>query len=354
MKVLVIGGTGYLGRRILERLLEARHDVAVVSRGNLAPDVLTHVRPITVDRRDRAAFTARLSSESFDAVIDNIAYDRDDVENAVQTFGGRIQQYLFTSSMAVYHDASALDPLVESDADLNFLPGPTDTHIPAFHPTLGHEYGNGKKRAEKALGELADSVFRFTALRAPIVVGPDDRTRRIWWFVQRLQDGGPIVIPEWGRDRQFQVIHADDLARAFVACLGNPAAYGKAYNVAQPELFTAESWVTAFGRALGVNASSVRIPEDIIASAGLRDYVLPIAGIPFGQFIMDTCRLRGEIGFQFSKGEDWIQDCADGCATSPPSGDSAGYDRRDAEIRIALQIQAVQNDALQRLRDSLI
>src|SRR6185503_15709418 len=115
VNVLVIGGTGYLGRRIVEQLIIAGHSVSVVSRGNLAPDVMKHARLIAVDRRDREAFTTKLRSESFDAVIDNICYDRDDIENAAETFGGHIQQYLFTSSMAVYHDASALDPLVEDD-----------------------------------------------------------------------------------------------------------------------------------------------------------------------------------------------------------------------------------------------
>jgi nucleoside-diphosphate-sugar epimerase len=352
VNVLVIGGTGYLGHRIVEQLVVAGHDVSVISRGNLAPEIMKRARAIIVDRRDREAFTAKLRSESFDAVIDNICYDRDDIENAVETFGGRIQQYLFTSSMAVYHDATALDPLVEDDADLDFLPGPNDTHIPAFHPTLGHEYGNGKKRAEKALSVLDDSVFAYTALRAPIVVGPDDRTRRVWWFVQRLLDGGPIVIPEWGRGKQFQVIDADDLARAFAGCVGNHAAFNKAYNVAQPELFTAESWIESMAAALGRQARYVRVPEDVLANAGLDNYSIPIAGYPFGQFMMDTHALRCDIGFEFTDGSAWIGAMARGCAASPPPADSDGYARRDAETALAERVIAAQQDAMTTLRSS--
>jgi nucleoside-diphosphate-sugar epimerase len=353
LNVLVIGGTGYLGRRIVEQLVNAGHAVSVVSRGNLAPESMQHARPIAADRRDRQVFTERLRTETFDAVIDNIAYDSDDIENAVQTFGGRIQQYLFTSSMAVYHDASALDPLTESDADLDFLPGPADTHIPAFHPTLGHEYGNGKKRAEKALRSLDDSVFTFTALRAPIVVGPDDRTRRIWWFVQRLLDGAPIVIPEWGRGKQFQVVDADDLARAFATCVGNPAAFNRSYNVAQAELFTAETWVQALGDALGSSSQSVRIPEDILARGGLEGYVLPIAGYPFGQFMMDTHAIRADLGFEFTDGASWIKAMVVGCAQSPPVGDSEGYGRRATEITLAERASSFYAEGIERLRRSV-
>jgi nucleoside-diphosphate-sugar epimerase len=254
--------------------------------------------------------------------------------------------------MAVYHDASALDPLVEDDADLDFLPGPNDMHIPAFHPTLGHEYGNGKKRAEKALSLLDDSVFAYTALRAPIVVGPDDRTRRVWWFVQRLLDGGPVVIPEWGRGKQFQVIDADDLARAFAACVGNSAAFNKAYNVAQPELFTAESWTEAMAAALGREARYARVPEDILASAGLDGYVIPIAGYPFGQFMMDTHALRCDLEFEFTDGPTWIGAMTRGCAADPPTGDSDGYARRNAEITLAERVIAAQQNAMATLRRS--
>lgn len=354
VRVLVIGGTGYLGRRIVEQLLAAGHEVSVVSRGNLAPDIMAQITHIAADRRDRAAFTERLRGASFDAVIDNIAYDRDDIENAVATFGGRVQHYLFTSSAAVYHDPSGLAPLRESDADLNFLPGPADTHIPIFHPTLGHEYGNGKKRAEKALMDLPDSVFTFTSLRAPIVVGPDDRTRRIWWFVQRLQDGEPILIPDWGQGRQFQVVTTDDLARAFAACVGNPAAFRKCYNVAQAELFTAETWIAALAHALGVSAEYARVQETLIHEAGLPTYTLPIAGAPFGEFIVDTCALRSEVGFEPTPGDTWLRDMAVGCAGLPQSGPSAGYEHRELEIRIARTAIASQDEREQRLRTMLV
>lgn len=353
MRVLVIGGTGYVGHRILEQLLQRGADVAVVSRGNLAPAVMSQVQHFTVDRKDRAGFESMFQSERFDAVIDNIAYDRADIESAARAFGGRVRQYLFTSSMAIYHDASALDPLQETDAELTFLPGPNDTMVASFHPTQGAAYGNGKRQAELALTELDDSVFSFTVLRAPIVVGPDDRTRRIWWFVQRLRDGGPLVIPDWGPGRLFQVVDADDLARAFAEAVGNPPAYRKAYNVAQPEIFTAETWIDSFATALGVSGRYARVPEPMLQEVGLGDYIMPIAGRPFGQFMMDTHAIRTDLGFTFTEGREWIRRAAVGCASAPPTRDSDGYGLRAEEVSVAEAVLREQAEVWNRVRQAL-
>jgi nucleoside-diphosphate-sugar epimerase len=350
MRVLVVGGTGYVGRRLLEKLLEAGHEVAAVSRGNLAPSALEHVRHFALDRNDRESFEAAFQHETFDAVIDNIVFAREDVESAARAFGGRTAQYAITSTMAVYHDATALDPLVESDADLTFHPEPFDTRYAAYHPTQGHAYGNGKRQAELALQALGNDVFAFTSLRAPIVVGPDDRTRRIWWFVQRLLDGGPIILPDWGPGRLFQVVTADDLARAFVTVIGNTQTFGKSYNVAQSEIFTAETWVQALARPLGVTATTVRIAEDTIPAAGLTGYNLPIAGRPFGQFLMDTSALRHDTGLEWTPGEEWLKDTSAGCAANPMTVPSQGYDQREQEVALARKALALLADVDAKLR----
>src|SRR5437762_3145042 len=118
MQVLVLGGTGYVGRRVTERLVDRGDDVAVVSRGKLHPSVLDNVEHIQVDRKDRSAFEAAFQGRQFDAAIDNIAYEREDAESVVRAFRGRIGQYLYTSTMAVY-DATRMErPVREGDAVL--------------------------------------------------------------------------------------------------------------------------------------------------------------------------------------------------------------------------------------------
>src|SRR5215212_6464466 len=116
MRVLVIGGTGYMGYRILERLLEHGHDVAAVSRGQLQPSVLRDVQLFQLDRKNTEAFEAAFRSERFDTVIDNIASDPEDMETSIRTFAGRIQQFILTSTLGVYHDNTPLAQLREHEA----------------------------------------------------------------------------------------------------------------------------------------------------------------------------------------------------------------------------------------------
>lgn len=339
MRTLVIGGTGYVGHRILEQLGEAGHDVAVVSRGNLEPAILHNVQHFKLDRKDREAFEAAFGNEQFDVVIDNIAYDRADVESCVRAFGGRTRQYILTSSIVVYHDVTSLAPLPEDAADLTFITPEGYTKGSAPHAVLGHKYSEEKRRAELMLRELDPSVFSHTILRPPIVVGPDDRTRRVWWFVQRLLDGGPFVIPDFAPGRIFQVVYADDLARSYVAAAGAPAAMNRTYNVNNPEVFSAETWLQALATALGREASWARIPVDRLAAVDLDGYSMPIAARPYGDVRGDTYALRHDLGFEFTPEANWITDTAQGCAANPPAGDSDGYDRREQEIAVARQFQ---------------
>ena len=126
MRVLVIGGTGFNGRRIVRRLLDHGHDVTVVTRGELPTAWSARVAQIRLDRKDSAAFAAACGDLTFDAVIDNIAYRPLTPASALEVFGSRIGQYLFTSTMAVYHDLLRRTcPIAEDEADLDFGPDPT-------------------------------------------------------------------------------------------------------------------------------------------------------------------------------------------------------------------------------------
>jgi len=299
-QVLVIGGTGFLGRRITEEFVRHADRVAVLSRAQQTRQGMPGTESIQADRRDPAALRSALGNREFDVVVDNIAFDAADVNGLLQVLNGRAGHYLLTSSVAVYTDRYVRRPLREDAADLN-LRVPVDAPD-AFHPRLGHAYGNGKRQAEQAIRE---SAIPWTVLRPPVVVGADDRTLRVWWFVQRLLDGQPLVIPDWGPGRVFQVVWTHDVARAFHCAASNPAAFGRTYNVAQAEVFTAESWIEA------------------------------AAGRPFGHVLLDISAIRCELGFDPSPEAVWLQDTLAGCAANPPSVGSAGYERRDYEARVA-------------------
>src|ERR1700680_731459 len=98
MQVLVLGGTGYVGKRVTERLIAAGHEVTVGSRGQKQPDIRGAFERLELDRKDHEAFEAAVRPRRFDAVIDNIAYQHEDALSSIRAFRGRAAQYLFTSS----------------------------------------------------------------------------------------------------------------------------------------------------------------------------------------------------------------------------------------------------------------
>ena len=321
----MVGGTGFLGRCIAEQFVAHGDDVTVLSRGQRRSP-LGGARQLIADRQQPEALLAALRDEAFDVVVDNIAFTGQDVAGLLTALGGRVGHCILTSSAAVYANLQVRRPLREDQADLS-LRLPADAPD-AFHTRLGQAYGNGKREAEAV---LRDSGLAWTSLRAPIVVGADDRTLRIWWFIQRLLDGGPILIPDWGPGRLFQVVWTHDFARACILAAGNPRAFGHAYNVAQSEIFTAETWIVAIADALGRQANYVHIAED-----RLLGYHMPIAGRAFGHVLLDGCAARADLGFEPADAATWLRETALGCADNPPSTPSAGYERRADEIRVAV------------------
>jgi nucleoside-diphosphate-sugar epimerase len=329
--VLVVGGTGYLGRRIADVFVQDGYRVAVLSRGQRALDDLAgSVEHVCADRHDSAALHAALGKRAFDVVVDNVVFEADDVASLLKTLDGRVGRYLLTSSTAVYTDRFTRRPIREAEADLT-LRAAVDGPDP-FHPRLGHAYANGKRMAEQV---VRDSGVAWTILRPPVIVGADDRTNRVWWFVQRLLDGGPIVIPDWGAGRIFQVAWANDVARAFLFAARQANSTGRTYNVAQAEIYTAETWISSCAAALGVEPRYVHVPEATLPACGLNGYTLPIAGRPFGHMLLDIGAIRYELGFEPSAESVWLAATVRGCATDPPSAGSAGYERRATETRLA-------------------
>ncbi|HEX8968043.1 MAG TPA: NAD-dependent epimerase/dehydratase family protein [Chloroflexota bacterium] len=320
--VLVVGGTGFLGQRIAETLRDAGCQVTLLTRGQRPT---ADFELVAVDRHDADGLRAALGRRSFDVVVDNIAFTGEEVERLLEALRGRIGHYIQTSSAAVYADRYTRRPLRETDADLTARL-PADGPNP-FHPRLGHAYGNGKREAEQA---LLQAGVDWTALRPPIILASDDRTRRVWWFVQRLLDGQPVLIPDWGPGRVFQVAWTHDVARAVACAAGNPAAFGHAYNVAQAEIYTAESWIEACAAVLNVRPRYAHVAEDCPPG-----YRLPVAGRPFGHILLDCGAIRAELGFEPSPESVWLAETIGGCAARPPREPSAGYESRAEEVRLA-------------------
>ena len=102
LDILIIGGTGHMGKIVVQRLLERGDRVTAFSRGSARPEWWDRIEHIQGDRDDRPNFMAKLKGRVFDAVVDSQAHRKEDVESAVETFRGNIGRYLMVSTGSVY------------------------------------------------------------------------------------------------------------------------------------------------------------------------------------------------------------------------------------------------------------
>jgi nucleoside-diphosphate-sugar epimerase len=255
MKTLIIGGTEFMGRETVRRLLARGHEVSVLHRRD-HHDLDPAVRNLQADRRDLAAVAGILRAAPYEAVFD-FAYDwrhgtdAGQVEAAARACGESLQRYVFMSSIAAYAGRIAQredDPLASDD-----------------HP---FPYVVHKASAERALFRMhAETGFPVTTVRPPFVHGPRQMFYREQFFWDRLLDGRPLILPDGG-DTPMAWVYVDDVAEVCVRAIEAQEAVGQAFNVAHREPITQRSFIEALARVAGVEPTFVNVPRSTIVVAG--------------------------------------------------------------------------------------
>jgi UDP-glucose 4-epimerase len=253
MRVLVLGGNRYIGRHLLYELAAQGHDVTVVnSHVGPMPD---GTRRIHADRQQPGALRDALHQhrDDFDVIFDNTAYTPKDLEELLDLFRGRAQQYVFTSSVAVYK-RSFIQPVKEGFG----------THAPDDRDPR-KAYGVGKVQCENLLLSLDD--IAATSMRVTHTIGPHTplATREPVFFA-RLEQRRPILVPAEGFPF-VHLIHVNDAARAIAAVAGNPNAAGQLYNVAGSEITSVLGCIRLMAKVVGVEPEIVHVPLDIARRA---------------------------------------------------------------------------------------
>lgn len=255
MKVLVIGGTSFIGRLLVEELVRGGHDVAILHR-RPKHEFGRRVENIMADRNDADAVKEELSTRRFEVVFDN-AYDWErgttaaQVEATVRAAGDRITRYLFMSSVAAYGDG------------LNHKE--SDPLAPDYH---ADPYVRHKATTERLLFRMhSHSGLPVVTFRPPFVYGPNNPFYREQFFWDRLRAGRPVVIPGDGhRLMQFAYVH--DVVQAMVRAMIEPRAIGEAFNVGDTKPLTQVEVVEKLAKASNTEATLARIPRDVIQQNG--------------------------------------------------------------------------------------
>ena len=255
MKVLVIGGTLFIGRQLVEELVRGGHDVSILHR-RPKHEFGRRVENIMADRNDVDAVRQAIAGRRFEVVFDNV-YDwergttAEQVEAAVRACGDRLSRYIFLSSVAAYGDGlnhKESDPLASGS-----------------HPD---PYVRNKANTERLLFRMhSQRGLPVVTFRPPFVYGPNNPFYREQFFWDRMRAGRPVVIPGDGH-RLMQFVYVHDLVQAMVRSMEEPRAVGEAFNIGDPKPLTQAEVIDRLAKAANVEAQAVRIPRDVIAQAG--------------------------------------------------------------------------------------
>src|ERR1035441_7245274 len=255
MKVLVIGGTLFIGRLLVDELVKGGHEVAILHR-KPKHDFGRRVENIMADRNDADSMREALWGRRFEVVFDN-AYDWENgttaaqVEATVRLFGDWMSRYIFMSSVAAYGDG------------LNHKE--SDPLAPDYH---ANPYVRHKATTERPPFRLhAQTRPPLVAFRPPFVYGPGNPFYREQFFWDRLRAGRSIIIPGDGH-RLMQFVYVNDLVAAMVRSMEEPRAVGEAFNIGDAKPITQVELVEKLARAANVEPVLARVPRDSIQQAG--------------------------------------------------------------------------------------
>jgi 2'-hydroxyisoflavone reductase len=198
MKLLVIGGTRFLGRHFVEAALAAGHDLTLLNRGRSNASLFADVEQ---RRADRNGDLAVLDHGHWDAVLDFCAYVPRHVSSLTRKLGARVERYLLVSSVSAY--ASLARPGPDEDAPVAVLSDPGTETVD------GDTYGGLKALCEQTLHTAWPG--RALVARPGLIVGPWDPTGRFTWWVRRIAAGGDVLAPGDPTGR-VQFIDARDAA----------------------------------------------------------------------------------------------------------------------------------------------
>ncbi len=196
MKILVLGGTQFLGRHIVDIAITRQHTVSLFNRGQSHRDLFPHIEKLRGDRNsDMSAVTGR----AFDCVIDCSGYKPEQMRRTADALGERVPHYVFISSISAYAKRPSHERFDET--------------APLAEGDVG--YGEEKARAEETIAAAYPN--RVVIIRPGLIVGPHDPTGRFVYWPLRYADGGDVLAP--GRaNKPIQWIDVRDLAEWVIHC----------------------------------------------------------------------------------------------------------------------------------------
>lgn len=293
MKILILGGTRFFGPYTVNALLAEGHEVTIATRGRTPDPYGDSVKRALVERTDEASMKNAFSGQHYDVAIDKIAYCSNDVRYAMESLD--CGQYIYMSSTSVY--APKHLNTVESDFD-----GWAEKMV--WCNRSDFPYDEIKRQAERALWQEYP-CRNWIAVRYPVVLGKDDYTKRLFYYVEHVMKSIPMHIDNL--DAQMSYIRSDEAGK-FLAFLVGQDVRG-AINGSADGAISIREILAYVEKKTGARAIIKKDGENA-----------PYNGEP--EYSVNTDKAKA-LGFRFSSLKDWIYDLLDDYIRSLLSGAGA-------------------------------
>ncbi|MBN1551705.1 NAD-dependent epimerase/dehydratase family protein [bacterium] len=300
MRILVIGGTRFIGPQVVKLLCQDNHEVAVFHRGKTPGDLPKCVKHILGNRAHLMDFRDTFTSFNPDAVLDMFLSIRQDAMLLMKAIKGITRRLIVISSQDVYRAYGVMIGL--ESASIEPVPlketAPLRTKLYPYRTSIFKNDDDPMKWLDNYDKIPVESItssnpdIPATILRLPMVYGPGDSQHRMFEYLKRMDDGRPcILIGEsmagwrWSRGYVVNVAHA--IARAIV----NPAASNRIYNVAEKKTLTIKEWVELIGETAGWNGKVIPVPDQILPES-MKAHINTRQDL-----VSDTTRIREELDY---------------------------------------------------------
>jgi len=330
VRSLIIGGTRNLGPSIVHALLQRGDEVAVFNRGQTRDDLPEEVERLRGDRTNAEELKRALSGREFNLVIDTTLYTGGEAETAVELFKDRIGRYIFLSTGQVYLVRTGLTrPFKEEDYAGPVMEQPPKSNTSDYENWL---YGFDKRAAEDVFARAwAERKFPFTSLRLPMVNSERDHYDRIYGYFLRIQDEGPILIPDED-GAPVRHVYGEDVVQAIVRVAENDLSKGCAYNIGQDETLSLVEFLELLAETMHCPLKIVRVPREELHGKSLLPYCSPFSGLWMSS--LENTRSKAELGMQYTPVAAYLKKLV-GYFQAVRPHPAEGYQQRAREVELA-------------------
>ncbi len=264
MKVLIVGGSGFIGKNVSLQLLQRGHEVTNFHRGQTQSDLSSPTREIIGDRNELESFHQEFQDLKPDVVIDMIPMCENDARTLLKTFKGIARRVVAISSADVYRNYELLRGIAQAPPDPHVLSESFAVRQNLFpYRAQAKDQSDPLFNYEKILVErlvLGDPDFSATVLRLPAVYGPGDKKHRLFPYLKRMDDGRPAIIIEKGMmNWRWTRGYVENVAAAISWAAGDERSPGRIYNVGEGAGLTETAWIRSIAEVVGWNGKTVAV-----------------------------------------------------------------------------------------------